>query len=314
MTHGTGALESTYDLRDYWYEPTDKGAFDWEKGFDIEDKVGKIVVKDQNGSGSCGGQAWGYYGQVLDPDHEEKSARFIYSQTFAPGGGSAGRTNCELVISKGWGDEKLVSSYENNLPPSEEFMTKKEDIPPAAFTDALKDRGLSYANVVNSIEDIAIAIRENKGCIIGIAGKNNGTWRTKFPKPGISLVDSWNHWIYAGKAVTIGGKKYIGFINSWGEDVGDNGWQYVGEDYIKKDWVWSVWTMVYNFPLFKFTKLLKFGMINSEVKELQKRLGVIQTGFFGSLTKKAVTNYQLSHKLKGDGVVGPITRAILNKE
>ncbi|HSV94557.1 MAG TPA: hypothetical protein VLH94_01065, partial [Spirochaetia bacterium] len=283
MEQGTGAIKDIKDKRDYQFKEIAKSLppFDWDKGYDIEEIIGKkLKVKDQDGSSSCGGQAWATYGQVLDPDSEEKSAKFIYSHTNAPGGGSAGRTNCEFVIKKGWGDESKCPSYENGEPPSEAFMINKTDIPAEAFTDALLDKGLSYANVGSNIEDIAQAIKANKGCILGIAGKNNGTWRTKFPKPEPSLVGSWNHWVYAGKALTIGGKKYIGFINSWGESTGEKGWQYIGEDYIKNDWVWSVWTMVYNFPLFKFTKTLKFGMINSEVKELQKRLGVIQTGFF----------------------------------
>jgi hypothetical protein len=29
----------------------------------------------------------------------------------------------------------------------------------------------------------------------------------------------------------IGGKKMIGFINSWGPLIGERGWQYIGEEY-----------------------------------------------------------------------------------
>lgn len=313
MEHGTGAIKDKKDKRDYKFKDIALGLspFDWSIGYDIEQILNhKIKVKDQNGSGSCGGQAWSYYGEVLDPNNEEKSAKFIYAQTFVPPAGSDGRTNSNLVIKKGWGNEIDTTSYQNGLPPTEFFMEQVGDITPQAFSNALTDKALSYANVSNNIDEIALAIRENKGCIIGIYGKNNGTWQSKFPLPPTSLPQAWAHWLYCGKALMINGKKYIGFINSWGESVGDKGWQYISEDYMK--YIWSCWTMVYNFPLFKFTKTLKFGMTNNDVKQLQKRLGVIQTGFFGILTRRAVINYQISHGLKGDGICGILTRQKLN--
>lgn len=315
--HGTGAIVDKKDKRDYQFRDVAMGLapFDWIIGYDVEELIGKkIKVKDQNGSGSCGGQAWSYYGEVLDPDLEEKSAKFVYSHTFVLPAGSAGRTNCDLVIEKGWGDESLTTSYDNGLPPGESFMQRKSDITPEAYADAFVDRGLSYANVESNIDAIALAIRENKGCIIGITGKNNGTWTSKFPLPPNKVDrDSWNHWIYCGKAKMINGKKYIGFLNSWGEGVGDKGWQWISEDYIKYPLVWSVWTMVYYFPLFKFTKTLRFGNYNDDVKQLQKRLGLSQDGIFGLRTRYAVVQYQKKHGLKADGIVGPLTIKVLNK-
>jgi len=312
---GTGAIPDAPDNRDYQYANVAMAfpPFDWSMGYDIEQVIGKkLTIKDQNGSSSCGGQAWSYYGQALDIDNEEKSAKFIYSQTFVGKGGSAGRTNCDLVIKKGWGDENLTPSYINGMPQGEDFYERPQDITLEAFAHALNDKGLSYAMVNLNIDEVAQAISNNKGCVIGIYGTNNGTWRTKFPLPPVKInSDCWAHWLYCGKALMINGKKYIGFANSWGNSVGEYGWQYISEDYFKGG-VWSCWTMVYNFPLFKFTKTLIFGMISSDVKELQKRLGVIQTGFFGSLTLKAVKNYQLSHNLVNDGIVGALTRASLN--
>lgn len=71
---GKGAVRDTYDVRDYHYAP--KGAYDWETGFDIEEKLGcKLITKDQNGSYSCGGQAWSYYGEVLEALSTIKSGR-----------------------------------------------------------------------------------------------------------------------------------------------------------------------------------------------------------------------------------------------
>ena len=36
-----------------------------------------------------------------------------------------------------------------------------------------------------------------------------------------------------------------------------------------------------------------------------------ETNYFGDLTKKAVIKFQLTNKLVGDGIVGPITKSFL---
>lgn len=312
MEKGTGAIRDKKDRRDYKFSDVAMGLepFDWSVGYSIPLELN---VKDQNGSSSCGGQAWAYYGQALDPDFEEKSAKFIYAHTNAPGGGSAGRTNCDFVIKNGWGDESKCSSYDEGKPPKEPFMIRK-DISIEAYDDAKLDKGLSYAQVTSDIDAIALAIRENKGCVIGICGKNNGTWSGRYPiKPTKIDNTCWNHWMYCFEARLINGKKYIGAYNSWGTDTGDNGKQWISEDYIKYPYIWSVWTLVYNFPIFKFTKMMKFGSIGKEVKELQKRLGVGQDGIFGFITRNAVKKYQSEHNLKVDGIVGINTLISLNK-
>jgi peptidoglycan hydrolase-like protein with peptidoglycan-binding domain len=318
---GTGAIKDAPDNRDYQYATVGMSfpPFDWNIGYDIEEKLGKeITVKDQDGSGSCGGQAFAYYGMAIDPDNEEKSAKFIYSQVFVPPAGSDGRSLATLVCNKGWADESKCLSYDDGFPPSEAFMEKKSDITEEAFEDALIDTALSYANVVIDIDLIAQAIRNNGGLVIGITGKNNGTWTSAFPLPPIKVDNTcWNHWIYCGKAKMINGKKYIGFLNSWGEEVGEEGWQWISEDYLKQPFVWSAWTLVFNFPKpskYIFTTTMKLGSKNGEVKELQKRVGALPVdGIFGPRTKKAVQIWQTAHNLIADGIVGPKTREKLNQ-
>lgn len=316
---GKGAVKDKSDPRDYQFSAIASALapFDWSKGFDIEKELGaKLIVKDQNGSGSCGGQAWSYLGAVLDPDHDEKSAKFIYAQTFVPPAGSGGRENCSLVITKGWGSEKLTPSYLNGLPPSEAFMEKKDDITPEAFKNALLDTALSYANVRIDIDAIAQAIQETKGVILGVTGKNNGTWTSPFPLPPDKInADCWNHWLYAGKAKVVNGKKYIGVLNSWSENVGEKGWQWLSEDYFISGAIWSAWTLVYNFPRPKpiFKTTMRFGSRGGEVADLQRFLGIGADGIFGTQTKNAVIKFQKAHKLDPDGIVGAKTRAELNK-
>ena len=71
---------------------------------------------------------------------------------------------------------------------------------------------------------------------------------------------------------------------------------------------------------FKFVISLKKGDTSDAVKELQERLRAegyftyaTSTGFFGPITLKAVKAYQKANKLPQTGLVGSMTRAILNK-
>jgi len=262
MPFGTGALESPYDIRDYWYDPLDRGGFDWKAGFDIEKKLGrKIKVKDQHRSSSCGGQAWAYYGEVLEAlvtgNYEPRSARWIYSHTnVPPGGGSRGRDNCSFVIKAGWTRETLVPSYENGKA-TEEFMVKKPAITRDIIEDSEVTKALSYLGVQPNIELVAQAIADHNGCVLVLNGQDNGTWKSRFPKP--PLVKEWGHFVFAGKAKLINGKPYIGVINSWGDDTGEDGWQWLGEEWFKnpKLGVREGWTLAWDYRPAKIKVALK---------------------------------------------------------
>ncbi len=72
-------------------------------------------------------------------------------------------------------------------------------------------------------------------------------------------------------------------------------------------------------PKYKFTKYLSMGALGAEVSALQTRLlyekvytGPV-TGKFGAQTYAAVKAYQKKNKITQLGVVGPATRALLNK-
>lgn len=221
---------------------------------------------------------------------------------------------------------------------------EKTTITAAARFDAKSSRLLSYANVNTDIDIVAQAIRENKGVVLGITGVNNGTWESNMPKPPTNSAPSarWYHWVYAGKAKVINGKKYIGILNSWG-NVGDKGWQWLSEDYFKTilsdahgaTAIWSAWTHVFNAevtpPSFthNFVVELRYGRSGSEVVALQKALqsmGIFPetvpcTGYYGDITRKAVLDFQVKFTVApmlellalNGKVVGVKTRAQLNK-
>lgn len=329
---GKGAIKDKIDERDYRYSDI-AGApqFDWQSGFDVEKEINqKIPIKDQNGSFSCGGQAWAYYFSILEAVKtgifKEKSAKYIYAQTFVPGGGSAGRDNSEICVKQGVADETILVSYDAGKPPMEAFMERKEDITDDSKSQANLSKAFSYAIVDTDIESIANAIKNNHGVVLGITGSNNGTWLSGKPLPPKSGDTTWAHWIYAGKVSLRDGKKAIGVLNSWGVNCGEQGWQWIDEDYFVSKNIWAVWTMVDKKQSFQFTKDLKIDMTDSDVLELQKFLNAhgspitqsgpgskgSETNYFGKLTFASVRKWQKENKIPDTGFWGPISRSKAN--
>lgn len=313
---GHGGIIDSEDERDYKYSSIAMASmpFDWNIGFDVETLTGKMPVKNQYQSFSCGGQAWASYSYALDQSaREEKSAKFIYAQTHVGNGGSDGRTNCILCSTRGVSSESLCSSYLLDKTTTEAFMTQKEDITAIAYANATTNEEKSYFSVNHCIDNIAQAVRENNGVIIGITGVNNGTWLTPYPLPPKQIDNTcWNHWVYVGKAKMINGKKYLGFLNSWGTSVGERGWQWISEDYFSIG-IFACWTMTYNSNIkYTFIPTIKLGDTGLQVRMLQTKLGIISDGVFGKITQAAVSLFQRKHNLVADGIVGPKTAAQLN--
>lgn len=332
-----GGIPDRVDPRDYTYEEVGFGTpyFDWSEGFDIEHKIGlKLPVKDQNGSGSCGGQAWATLASVLEAvatgTHEERSAKYIYAQTYQGSGGSTGRDNAEIYRKQGVAREAVLTSYDNGKPPTEAFMQRGGDITQEARNDARLDVSRSYATLTCTMDEVARALRDNDGVILLVDGQNNGTWYSSFPMTPKRV--EWRHWIYVGRARLINGRKYVGFINSWGTSVGDRGWQWLGEEWFNTGHILQGWTHVIAPPApppsFKheFMVNLAFGQTSGDIKNLQKALkidGVFpvtvpETGYYGTITARAVLAFRLKYGVSSVSDpqghhAGPLTRAQLNK-
>lgn len=266
-----GAVRDTYDMRTYQFAL--RGAFDWDKGFDLEEKIGtKLTIKDQGNSGSCGGQAWSYYGEILEAiatgSYEPRSARWVYAPVRAPGGGSMGKELSAFVCKNGFALEKDATSYENGRPPSESFMSTVPVLSKEGQEVAEVSRTLSYVQVKADIDVLAQALQDNNGVCIALYGADNGTWRTMFPKPPV--VQTWAHWLMVVKAKKIGDKKYLGVVNSWGVHTGDKGLQWIGEDYFVNGNVWYGWTLAWDYkPALHKTLLIQ------TVKLLQQLLALL---------------------------------------
>lgn len=236
---GHGALKQKLDLRDQKYSKLAMSSqpFSWETGYDVEQEIQKqAMAKNQGPSFSCGGQAGSYYMAIIRLIQQglwdECSAKFIYSQIFYPGGGTTMRDILDFVVNHGDCLEADLTSYEHNSPPSEAFMEDKKAIEATDTSKASTNKGLGYAFPGMDIDSVAQAMRDNHGALIQLDGWNNGTWLSLYPQAK-KIGEAWSHFVYAGKAKLINGQKFIGIHNSWGTRTGDNGWQWVGEDYFK---------------------------------------------------------------------------------
>lgn len=86
----------------------------------------------------------------------------------------------------------------------------------------------------------------------------------------------------------------------------------------QKNWQQFVGT---NPKIFKFTASIKYGSVGNEVRALQQKLKDLGyfvypsiTGYFGTVTKTSLINYQKAKGLPASGVMDTATRAELNNE
>jgi len=237
-----GVIPNKIDLRDikFRYDRVyDSAPFDWNIGFDVRDEIKKLIPnvqftsKDQGTSGSCGGQALSYYVEDLEAlqtgVYTPRSAKDPYSQIYQKGGGVAPRDVVNLACKKGVCVEKLIPS---NLPDgscNEQFMELRQQTP-MTIQDALTALDVSYSSVKVSMDTIAQATRDNHGCIITIGGQDNGTWRTAYPQPAVK--EEWSHYLRVLGAKMLHGEKHLIIKNSWGDNCGDHGVQYLNEGHI----------------------------------------------------------------------------------
>lgn len=257
VIYGTGAVKDLPDSRDYRYEPIAAGSapVDWAKGYDVEKELNiKLPIKDQDGSSSCVGQGWAYYGAVLNTVetgvYDEQSAKAIYSQiSLGPNRGAYIRDGATLFTDWGSIEEHRVSSYENGNPPTEQFMLDRTWKTPMIdkIADMFKAKDYRTFLAAQHMDMFAQAIRDNYGVVGGMEGTNNGTWSSNEPQPPTNRAD-WAHCVYFGKFGIDEKGKYIATPNSWGtrgiDKLHPDGWQKIRENWFKSVWMFNPWTLV----------------------------------------------------------------------
>ena len=323
------------DKRDYITEeilgapPTAK----WEEKTEFR----RFPIGDQNKSGSC--VAWtiaklfGVESFLESGYFRFNSARDIYSQRPNQGPGMYIRDGMKIGVNKGVTLEALMPS----LRQSETQMSQRTDARIDCEQIALIYKMKNFLSVSSQFDSQAGVIEFTKKALaIGVKGSNQGwTVSDGFVRPPKLGEHVWHHALAAVDFGLINGKKYIVVDNSWGEDFGNRGQAYLGENYqafmfplaryfqnLPDDWRDQEPHTIEK-PKHQFNRNLGYGLTDDwEVKILQrcfKWLGVFPrriqaTGNFYGITKEAAQTFQTTEGISPVyGFVGPKTRAALNK-
>jgi len=276
---GHGAVKSPLDSRRFSYDKhvMALGAIeiDWDKGYDIRNKLGDYIdFKNQWSSSSCTGQGASYYlwvKQVIESmdnhkmnlkelrvshyeEVKELSAKALYSQTVIPGGGSYIHSPLSLAIKWGEVTNEIVPDHKKDGSTDESFMTELNWKNDSVDNLAKVLKGLEYReiNVRSNMDLFAQAIIQNDGVVGGVVGTNNGTWSSENPKPPANTNNAWGHCLYMGSFGKDDKGKFIATPNSWGNLLGKRnwqpgdppgfGWQKLREDYFTNAWQFDPYT------------------------------------------------------------------------
>ena len=254
--YGTGAIRHSKlrkriqrALRPKLHKLIGDAPFDWTKGYPLY----PVVIKDQDGSFSCGGQAGSYWREVHDAlltgKYVPYSAKSLYSPIAYAGGGTTVPALQNQICNYGMNTEADVPSYQNGLPPNETFMEDTSWQTPILKYDALTRASLVPVSVKIEINSMAQAVSLYGGAITEIEGRNNKTWESAYPLPPASTditVNNpiWRHFMFWGGASAPSNVPQIDSPNSWGKSVGDNGVQHFRQNYIDSGYVVDCFTFV----------------------------------------------------------------------
>lgn len=326
-----GALEDVRPdeekVKDFKHEEIASAiSFSWK-----EREPKKYLIFNQDGSSACVANG---VAKVLGIDEifegrefVNLSRRDIYVRRTNVGGGMYLPEALSIACKHGATLESLVPS-ENK---GETAMNLKNDITADTDKIAEKYKAKNYIELPIDIDTIASIILQaqdqgkTKGVLLGFRF-DYSEW-TDVPKVDLNSKLACGHGVAGVDAILKDGKKYIVIDDSWGLGYAKFGQRYISEEFLKARCFYAGYTV--NLILEPevvveknhFVTTMRFGVTSKEVKLLQaflQKMGLFPknvtcTGYFGSITKKAVMAYQKQYGLTVDGVVGPKTRAVMNK-
>lgn len=273
----------------------------WEEK--SKDQWRHFAPREQDGSLSCCGQASAKAAEILLG--AIMSAHPIYrSRSNFPDGGMYLQNVGEIWKKVGSTLETLDASQFQN----ESTMNR-------AITVATPNQMGGYKfPKAKVIEEIAEAISVHGHCLLIFhCAKSEWSEKPEFSGKPIDFghcVCAVDYFLHEGKKVILIEDSTGHFTSIEPELIGQ---RMITEDFLIKRCDGAMYLTLPAPSGYVFTKTLRFGMQNDDVKQLQRVLGVIQTGYFGNLTLTALKKFQAAHGLVADGVDGPLTNVELNK-
>jgi len=167
------------------------------------------------------------------------------------------------------------------------------------------DKLSGYAQLPLDPYSLAKGILDSKAGILARYSLGSEWWLPTHDPKDIDPLKS-PKFVISGHAVTksrfdFSKDERFEIANSWGTDWCDvgNAHAVFPEYHCTEAWIPYYDQVPTPAPQkFVFTQDMKFGDRSEDVKQLQKRLGVNQTGFYGDLTKAAVLNFQLNNGIQ----------------
>lgn len=297
----------------------------------------KFQIYEQNGSGSCVAQTeakeMGIMRFLKDGIYVHFSATDIYSRRANKPAGGMGAVDARSIVAKGGATLEALT-------PSQSMTDQQMD---TAVVEAYKRSVGEVFKVSNylelptkDIETVASVIQQTgKGVMVWFYFKND-EWTerpaVKYQDLSLPADTTTRHSVTAIDFTLVNGKKCLIIEDSWGPNAGMGGQRIIDEDFFKaRNW-YASYLLNFKFdqlqpikPQHFFAVDLEFGQTNDEVKALQDCLryegtfpsNAQSSGYFGSVTKKAVEGFQTKYGIAqaggvGFGRVGPRTRERLN--
>lgn len=292
----------------------------------------KFPIFNQDGSGSCVAQTiakvMGVMYWLKNGVYVHFSATHIYQRRAnKPEGGMHGIDAFEIA--------KKGATLEVLTPSQDMSDIQMDNIKIEQYKDDVGKvfkLGNYIVGPIADLETVASIIQETGKAVMVWYYFKHDEWtdvpKVKYPTLDVNGSSTSRHSVTAVDFTLYEGKKCIIIEDSWGPNYGKGGQRIITEDFHNKRNFFVAHPMTFQFeqpdvpPInsFTFTLTLKQGSENNEVLELQKHLKKLglypansaTTGYFGSVTKKAVIAFQTSKGLGADGVVGQLTRNALN--
>jgi len=287
------------------------------------------LMKNQDGSSSCVAQATakllGIHEVVEGKEYANLSPKFIYTrrQNY-PTGGMWFQNALEIACKDG-------SCKETSMPSDfkgETFMNEIRETEDHR-TEASLYKAKNYIALPIDIDKIAEVLAQGYGVLLGFRFDYKEWTTDPFLSPDSKL--SCHHGVCGTDFGLIEGEKYISIDDSWGVGTGKGGQRFITQEFLEARCTYAGFAVnlirevsdeEFHYQWLRNMRLYGVHNVVKDVMALQKALQVRgyfpknakMDGIFGAITLKAVKDFQKSYGLVPDGIVGPKTLIVLNKQ